>query len=87
MSRHEKRLKKMASRPIPSDIKWSDLQGMLISMGYESVKCGKTGGSRRKFFNKEKNSLILCHEPHNPAVVDKGCVKDVVQILKEVGLV
>ena len=87
MSRHKKTIQKIVSRPIPPDIKWSDFQGVLLFLGYEIVTAGKTAGSRRKFYNKEKDSLILCHEPHNPAVVDRGCIKDVVQILKANGLV
>ena len=87
MPPHKKILKKMVARPIPSDVRWSELKGVLEYLGYECRTGGKTGGSRRKFYNKEYDSLIICHEPHNPALVARGCVKDVVQTLKDIGLV
>jgi len=86
MSRHDKTLNKLRSDSPPSDIKWSELKGLLESLGYKLIKCGRTGGSRRKFYNKSKNLLIVCHEPHKPANVDKGCIKDIVEQLKVAGL-
>lgn len=86
MSKHNKTLKKLTSTPPPSDIKWSELSGLLKHLGYAPLKCGKTGGSRRKFYNKTKNLLIVCHEPHKPANVDKGCIKDIVKQLKIAGV-
>lgn len=37
---------------------------MLEMMGYESLNTGKTAGSRRKFWNSEKQHLIMFHAPH-----------------------
>lgn len=87
MSRHDKTLIKITARPVPADIKWNQIKSLLESLGYERITCGKTGGSRRKFFNKEKNDLIICHKPHPEPSVDKGCISDIVQHLKEHGLV
>lgn len=82
MSKHEKNLKRLNTKPTPADITWDELTGVLEHLGYAPVKTGKTGGSRRKFYHKEKDALICCHKPHPSPDVDKGCVDDVVEHLK-----
>lgn len=79
MSKHEKILKRLSATPIPSNIKWDELVGVLKYLGYELLN---NSGSRRKFFHKEKNHLIICHEPHPNPDVDKGCIADVVEHLE-----
>lgn len=84
MSKHKKALKKLCALPTPSDFKWDELRGVLEHLGYVMI----TGsGSRRKFFNKDKNALIICHEPHPSPNVDKGCISDVIEHLKIYGLI
>ncbi|MCH1907972.1 hypothetical protein MKP15_04190 [Stenotrophomonas sp. Y6] len=87
MSKHDKTLERMRRRPPPSDVSWDAMAALLESLGYRPLKAGKTGGSRRKFYNKEKDALICCHEPHSPAKVDKGCVADVVDHLTTYGFI
>jgi hypothetical protein len=82
MSKHEKNLKRLDASPTPADIKWDELKGVLQYLGYKMLKPGKSGGSRRKFYHKEKNALICCHMPHPSPDVDKGCIDDVVEHLK-----
>lgn len=79
MSRHEKALEKLKKIPPPSGFKWSELKALLEHLGYSEVK---GSGSRRKFYHKEKDALIICHEPHPSPDVDKGCICDVVEHLK-----
>lgn len=80
MSKHEKNIIKLCSTPTPANIKWDELAGILKHFGFTLLK---GGGSRRKFYHKEKDVLISCHEPHPSPDVDKGCVADVVQHLKD----
>jgi len=87
MSRYEKLLSKISSKPVPADVKWSEIKSFLGYLGYERIKCGKTGGSRRKFYNREKDDLIICHKPHPGSIVDKGCLSDIIQHLKENGFI
>ncbi|MFK2900772.1 type II toxin-antitoxin system HicA family toxin [Dyella jejuensis] len=82
MSKHAKLIARIATTPPPSDIKWDELKGALKSLGYELLN---GGGSRRKFFHRGKNALIICHEPHSPNEVDKGCLVDVREHLKAHG--
>jgi hypothetical protein len=87
MSKHEKTLARLSATPIPANIKWDELTGVLKYLGYTPLKSGKSGGSRRKFCHKEKDALILCHEPHPSPDVDKGCIADVVEHLKTYGFI
>lgn len=82
MSKHEKNLKRLSATPKPADLKWDELAGILKYLGYELLRRGKSGGSRRKFYHKVKDALICCHEPHPSPDVDKGCISDVVEHLK-----
>lgn len=79
MSKHEKNLAKLCVIPAPANFKWDDLSGILKHLGYELIK---GDGSRRKFYHRGKNDLIICHEPHPSPDVDKGCIADVVAHLR-----
>lgn len=80
MAAYKKTLEKMARVPTPSDVKWSDLSSALIHIGYQEIS---GAGSRVKFYHKGKDALICCHKPHPSPEVDKGCIADVVNHLKE----
>lgn len=84
MSKQKKALERLCATPPPADIKWSELKALLEHLGYEMLK---NAGSRRKFYHKEKNALISCHEPHPSPDVDKGCVADVVEHLRANGFI
>jgi hypothetical protein len=84
MSKHEKLLSKLQRAPPPSDFKWSELRTLLIHLGYTPLN---NSGSRRKFFHQDSGAVICCHEPHPLPNVDKGCIVDVVQHLKNYGFI
>lgn len=84
MSKHDKALRKLCATPTPTNVQWDELKGILERLGYQAL----TGsGSRRKFFHREKNALIICHEPHPTSEVDKGCVANVVEHLRLNGFI
>ena len=80
MSKLSKALERLCREPTPVNVKWDDLANILTSLGYEELN-GR--GSRKKFFHREKNLLIVCHKPHPSPDVDKGCIADVVKHLKD----
>ncbi|MBP6216296.1 MAG: type II toxin-antitoxin system HicA family toxin [Luteimonas sp.] len=84
MSKLEKQIERLRSKPPPADVSWDELCGVLKRLGYELLK---RKGSRRKFFNRQKNLLIICHQPHPNPDVDKGCVEDVVSHLIDNGII
>ena len=79
MSKHDKFRERLCARPIPADIEWTELKRFLEHLGYQMLK-GR--GSRRKFFHRGKNALIICHEPHPRPTIDKGCIAYIVDHLK-----
>jgi len=85
MSKHQKIIDRICSLPTPSDIRWDELKAALESVGYVMLKGGRTGGSRRKFYNKTIDKLIILHEPHPSKIVDKGAVNDVAEHLRAHG--
>lgn len=87
MSKSDKLLERLLKKPPPSDFTWDELCKVLKGFGYRQLKQGKTGGSRRKFFNDDKDLLINCHEPHPHSEVDKGCLAYVAEHLQASGFI
>jgi hypothetical protein len=84
MSKHTKALAKISTSPPPSSFKWDELKALLEHLGYRMLN---GSGARRKFYHKEKDLLISCHQPHPSPDVDKGCIVDVVDHLKTNGFI
>lgn len=82
MSKGEKLLERLLR--IPKDFTWDELSTILINLGYEPLKTGKTGGSRRKFVDQDKN-IINLHKPHPGNIVKEYALKQVIEQLKEKG--
>ena len=61
MSRQEKLVRRLVA--VPKDFTWDELTKVLALFGYQEVTGGKTGGSRRKFIDNNKNVISL-HKPH-----------------------
>ena len=87
MSRQQKALDKLCTRPPPADYAWDELVSLLVHLGYKQLKPKKTGGSRRKFYHQGKDALICVHEPHPEAIIDRNCIRDVVDHLKDNGFI
>ena len=83
MSKHQKALARLSRTPPPSDLRWAELKAVLEHLGYTMLK---NSGSRRKFFHRGRQALIICHEPHPRPIVDQACIVDVVRHLKAYGL-
>lgn len=79
MATHEKLLQKIQTKPVPSDIRWNELSALLERLGYVMIK---GSGSRRKFYNRERDALISLHEPHPEPVIGKAALGEVVDHLK-----
>jgi hypothetical protein len=62
MSKLEKLVERFKSEP--KDFTWDEMVKLLHNLGFEDVENSKTGGSRRKFYNMDKNIVINLHKPH-----------------------
>jgi predicted RNA binding protein YcfA (HicA-like mRNA interferase family) len=82
MSRQEKLTSRLLS--IPNDFTWDELIKALASFGYKEVKGGKTGGSRRRFIDDNKNVITL-HKPHPANIVKNYAIREVIEHLKSKG--
>jgi hypothetical protein len=84
MSSKAKALHRLLS--VPKDFTWEELIKILGVFGYIELKKGKTGGSRRKFADENKNVIIL-HKPHPGNIVKEYALKQVIAQLKDKGYI
>jgi HicA-like toxin of HicAB toxin-antitoxin system len=82
MSKIEKLLERFLSNP--KDFTWDELVSMLTHFGYYEHRKGKTGGSRRKFLDANKNVINL-HKPHPGNILKRYAINLVIEQLKEKG--
>jgi hypothetical protein len=76
---------KVAFRACQGPYPWSAFATMIGQMGYEPLRKGKTGGSRRKFQHVTTKHKIFCHEPHDGEMGPKF-VGEMQEALKRQGL-
>ena len=62
MSKLDKLTERLCRRP--KDFTWEELEKLLVAYGFELLKGGKTGGSRRKFYNTSSAEVLDLHKPH-----------------------
>ena len=62
MSRRDKLTDRICKRP--KDFTWEELEKLLAAYGFTQLKGGKTGGSRRKFYNETSKEVLDLHKPH-----------------------
>lgn len=84
MSKHDKTIAKLTAKPVPTDLKWDDLVGLLSHLGYEQFN---NNGSRRKFVNKTSGHMLSLHEPHPQNVIKQYVVRMVCEELINQGLI
>ena len=85
MSRHEKIIARLLSRP--KDFTYAELEVLLNLLGYEAVKTGKTSGSRRAFINRTKKHIIRLHKPHPGAELRLYQIDYIIHELKKESLI
>lgn len=71
---------------MPSDFTFDEMQRLLEGYGYEKSNKGKTSGSRLIFKNGTKRPIML-HRPHPGNIVKEYAMKQVLEDLKEAGLI
>jgi hypothetical protein len=81
MGQHEKLLERLRRRP--KDFRWEQLKTLLAGFGYEEEK---GSGSRRKFLNRSTGVSISLHQAHPKNELKSYQVKDILDHLKQEGL-
>ena len=85
MSSIDKLIKRLKSKP--KDFTWDELTRLLGSLNFEEITRGKTGGSRRKFFNKKIDLIINLHKPHPKPVIKIYLIEQIIKKLEEERLI
>ncbi|VAW11307.1 hypothetical protein MNBD_BACTEROID03-276 [hydrothermal vent metagenome] len=80
MSKIEKLIAKFKNNP--KDLTWGELIKILAHYGFNEItKKGKTGGSRVRFVNDNKD-IINLHKPHPGNIVKQYVIKQIIEKLK-----
>ena len=82
MAKIEKLIERLLSRP--ADFTWDEALKILGHFGYEELKKGKTGGSRRKFADDTKH-IISLNKPHPGNILKRYQMDLFIAALKERG--
>ncbi|WP_340609878.1 type II toxin-antitoxin system HicA family toxin [Xenorhabdus bharatensis] len=80
-TRQRRTLDQIFKTPIPSGIKWSDIESLIKALGGE-IKEGR--GSRCKFVLN--GSIANFHRPHPSPDTDKGAVVGLREWLESIGV-
>ena len=83
MSKAEKLLEKLLRKP--RDFTYDELVGLLSYLGYEELKKGKTGGSRRAFSNRVTKHVIRLHKPHPGNELKIYQINEIIEELINIG--
>jgi len=83
LSKKDKLARRFLSRP--ADFTFNELVTLLGSIGYFMETIGKTSGSRVVFSNKNGDYIRL-HKPHPRNILKLYQIDDLIQNLKEKGL-
>lgn len=84
MSRLEKEIERLKSKP--KDYTYDEVKSLLNKLGFFENNKGRTSGSRVEFMN-EKNVQIELHKPHPRNILKHYQIKDIIEKLKEGGLI
>jgi len=81
MSQLEKLLEQFINTPFP---KWNEVITLMKKLGYKKLE---GDGSRVKFVNQEKKSIIELHRPHPQNTIKMYTKKDIIKELKDKGFI
>ena len=79
--KHQGTLQAILSRPSRSDIKWADIESLLVALGAEIQE---RKGSRVAIVLND--IVAIFHRPHLRKEADKGSVASMRRFLKEAGI-
>jgi hypothetical protein len=80
-SKQQKTFALIFKNPVPSNILWSDIESLLISLGAEI-----TEGTGSRLRVKLKGVRAVFHRPHPQRTTDRGAVGSVRRFLENAGV-
>ncbi|MDZ7790736.1 MAG: type II toxin-antitoxin system HicA family toxin [Xanthomonadales bacterium] len=79
--KHRRTLKAVFARPVQSNIRWHDIERLIVALGGEI--CEGRGSRLRVHLNGVR---AVFHRPHPQPDTDKGAVSSVRRFLNEAGI-
>ncbi len=70
----------------PKDFRYAELVVLLGYLGYQEIASGKTSGSRIAFWNEMSGRIIRLHRPHPVGIMKTYQLDQLLETLKEEGL-
>ncbi len=83
MSKFEKLVERLLNKP--KDFKYDEAKTILQHFGFDEYSKGRTSGSRVEFIKSDKS--ILLHKPHPSGILKTYQINQLIEFLKEQGLV
>ena len=80
-AKHRRTLEAIFARPVPSDIRWADIEALLVALG---AKRSEGRGSRVRFLLNGAEAVF--HRLHPRPETNKGAVVSVREYLKMAGI-
>ena len=85
MSKKEKLISRLISRPTPTDFTYNEIKTLLSYFGFEERNKGRTSGSRVEFI-KDKYTILL-HKPHPSGELKPYQIRLLIETLRALKLI
>jgi predicted RNA binding protein YcfA (HicA-like mRNA interferase family) len=83
MDKQDKLLVRLQRRP--RDFTWDELRTVLRRLGFQQVRTGRTGGSRRRFVHPS-GVIISLHQPHPGRILKRYQIDQILDTLAREGM-
>ena len=80
-SSHRRTLERIFARPTPSDIRWTEIEAMLLAVG---IEIEERSGSRVALIWGER--VLVVHRPHPQPATTQASVRDIMRFLISIGV-
>lgn len=81
IAKQRKTLAAISGKPVPADLRWADIESLLIALGAE-----RPGGSGARVRFVLNGVFAVFHRPHPKPVTDRGAVVAVRKLLETSGV-
>ena len=79
--RHRRTLRRLSANPTPADIRWVEIEALLLAVGVDVVE---RSGSRVGL--RKGDERMVVHRPHPGPEAGKATVRSIARFLERVGV-
>lgn len=84
MTKADTRLARLKAHP--TDLQWDELVAVMMDLNFSWVQ-NAGGSSHGHFYNAETKRKLGVSKPHNPSIVKRYQIKEVLKMLEDDGLI